>query len=144
MGKVFWEGSALLAPVPPALVTCGTMEEPNVLTIAWTGIICTRPAMTYISVRPSRYSYGLIRQTGEFAINLTPSRLVKAADFLRSTQRCPGGQVCAVRSASAAGTEDLCAHSGGMSGGAGVPGDGKPSAGNPRAVSGRDSGGGRG
>ena len=81
MGKVFWEGSALLAPVPPALVTCGTMEEPNVLTIAWTGIICTRPAMTYISVRPSRYSYGLIRQTGEFAINLTPSRLVKAADF---------------------------------------------------------------
>ncbi len=81
MGKVFWEGSALLAPVPPALVPCGTMEEPNVLTIAGTGLVCTRPAMTYISVRPSRYSYGLIRQTGEFAINLTPSRLVKAADF---------------------------------------------------------------
>ena len=81
MGKVFWEGSALLAPAPPALVTCGTMEQPNVLTIGWTGIVCTRPAMTYISVRPSRYSYGLIRQTGEFAVNLTPSRLVRAADF---------------------------------------------------------------
>ena len=51
MSKVFWNGGALLAPVPPALVSCGTPENPNVLTIAWTGIINTKPPMTYISGR---------------------------------------------------------------------------------------------
>ena len=56
MSKVFWNGGALLAPVPPALVSCGTVEEPNILTVAWTGIINTKPPMTYISVRPQRYS----------------------------------------------------------------------------------------
>lgn len=55
MSKQFWKGSALLAPVPAALVTCGTIENPNVLTIGWTGIVCTRPPMTYISVRPERF-----------------------------------------------------------------------------------------
>ncbi len=81
MGKVFWEGSVLLAPVPPALVTCGTVEQPNILTIGWTGILCTHPPMTYISVRPSRYSYGLIRESGCFAVNLPTASLVRAVDF---------------------------------------------------------------
>lgn len=81
MGKIIWKGSALLGPVPPALVTCGTMEKPNVLTIAWTGIVCTHPAMTYISVRPSRYSYKLIQETGEFVINLPTSAMGKITDF---------------------------------------------------------------
>lgn len=81
MGKIIWKGSALLGPVPPALVTCGTMEKPNVLTIAWTGIVCTHPAMTYISVRPSRYSYQLIQETGEFVINLPTSAMGKTTDF---------------------------------------------------------------
>lgn len=81
MGKVSWDGSVLLAPVPPALVTCGTVERPNVLTIGWTGILCTHPPMTYISVRPSRYSYGLIRESGCFAINLPTAALVRAVDF---------------------------------------------------------------
>ena len=63
MAKQFWKGSALLAPVPAALVTCGTIETPNVLTIGWTGITCTRPPMTYISVRPERYSHDIITES---------------------------------------------------------------------------------
>lgn len=81
MAKVFWEGGALLAPVPPALVSCGTVENPNVLTIAWTGIINTKPSMTYISVRPTRYSYPIIKESGEFVINLTTSALCRQTDF---------------------------------------------------------------
>ena len=81
MSKQFWKGSALLAPVPAALVSCGTPEKPNVLTIAWTGIVCTHPPITYISVRPERYSYGLIKNSGEFVINLTGDDLVRAADW---------------------------------------------------------------
>ena len=70
-----------MAPLPPALITCGTMEKPNVMTAAWTGIINTRPPKTYVSIRPERYSYGLIKETGEVVINLTPEGLVRAADF---------------------------------------------------------------
>ena len=81
MAKQHWKGSVLLAPVPPTLVTCGTMEHPNVLTIAWTGVLATHPPMTYISVRPSRYSYDLIRESGEFVINLPTSAMMKATDF---------------------------------------------------------------
>ena len=81
MAKLTWKAGALLAPVPPALVTCGTMEHPNVLTIGWTGIVCTHPAMTYISVRPTRHSYGIIEQSGEFVINLPTSSMAKAVDF---------------------------------------------------------------
>lgn len=81
MGRVTWRGGALLAPVPPALVSCGTEEEPNVLTVAWTGILSTVPPRTYISVRPQRYSHGLIRAGGEFVINLCTEELVRAADF---------------------------------------------------------------
>lgn len=81
MSKITWKGGALLAPVPAALVTCGTVEEPKILTIAWTGIINTIPPMTYISVRPERNSYPIIRSSGEFVINLTTKSLCRAADF---------------------------------------------------------------
>ena len=54
MSKVFWKGSTLLAPVSPTMVSCGTEENPNIITIAWTGIVNSNPPMTYISVRPSR------------------------------------------------------------------------------------------
>lgn len=81
MSKTFWKGSALLAPVPAALVTCGTMENPNVLTIGWTGIVNTRPPMTYISVRPERYSHDIIAASGEFAINLSTSAMCRQTDF---------------------------------------------------------------
>lgn len=81
MAKKAWKPGALLSPVPPTLVSCGTIENPNVLTVAWTGIVNTIPPMTYVSVRPSRYSYPLIQQTGEFVINLPKRNLVKAVDF---------------------------------------------------------------
>lgn len=81
MGKIFWNGGTLLSPVPPVLVSCGTIEKPNIITIAWTGIANTKPPMTYISIRPERYSYNIIKSSGEFVINLTTSALVKTADF---------------------------------------------------------------
>lgn len=81
MSKVKWNGGALLAPVPPALVTCGTIESPNVLTIAWTGILNTIPPKTYISVRPERFSYPIIEGAGEFVINLPTAALVRAVDL---------------------------------------------------------------
>ena len=81
MAKIVWPGGALLAPVPAALVTCGSLEKPNVLTVAWTGIVNSTPPKTYISLRPERYSYEIIRETGEFVINLSTQALARAADF---------------------------------------------------------------
>ncbi|MBE6839628.1 MAG: flavin reductase family protein [Ruminococcus sp.] len=81
MAKLYWKGSTLLAPVPAALVTCGTMEKSNIITIGWTGIVNTRPPMTYISVRPERYSHDIIMESGEFAINLTTSAMCRKTDF---------------------------------------------------------------
>ena len=81
MAKIKWRGGALIAPVPPAMVSCGNMEQSNIITVAWTGITNTVPPKTYISVRPSRYSYNLIKESGEFVINLTTSELIKRADY---------------------------------------------------------------
>ncbi len=81
MSKIEWKGGALLAPVPPTLISCGSLEQPNVMTVAWTGILNTKPPKTYISVRPERYSHELITENGEFVINLTTEKLVRAADF---------------------------------------------------------------
>ncbi|MBE6623194.1 MAG: flavin reductase family protein [Ruminococcaceae bacterium] len=80
MSKINWKGGALTAPVPPALVTCSDGETDNVFTVAWTGITCTQPPKTYISVRPSRFSYDIIKRSGCFVVNLTTEGLVKAAD----------------------------------------------------------------
>lgn len=80
MSKINWKGGALAAPVPPALVTCSDGNVENVFTVAWTGITCTKPPKTYISVRPSRFSYDIIKKSGVFAINLTTEELVRAAD----------------------------------------------------------------
>lgn len=79
--KEHWKGSVLTAPLPPVLVSCGTSEKPNVLTIAWTGILNSQPPVTYISVRPERYSYGIIKESGEFVINLATQELVRAVDY---------------------------------------------------------------
>ena len=83
MSKQKWKGGALIAPVPPAMISCGSDEagNTNIITIAWTGIINTNPPKTYISVRPSRHSYNIIKNSGEFAINLTTKELVRHADF---------------------------------------------------------------
>lgn len=79
--KEQWKGSVITAPIPPTLVTCGTLEKPNIFTVAWTGILNTQPPVTYISVRPERYSHELISQSGEFVINLTTEQLVRAVDY---------------------------------------------------------------
>lgn len=81
MSKAQWRGATLLAPVPAVMVSCGTMEASNILTIAWTGIINSNPPKTYISIRPERHSYEIIKASGEFVINLTTSPLVRATDF---------------------------------------------------------------
>ncbi len=81
MAKIKWKGGALLSPVPPAMVTCSDGEHDNIITIAWTGITNTIPPKTYISVRPSRHSHDMIKESGVFAINLTTESLVRHADW---------------------------------------------------------------
>ncbi len=81
MSKIKWKGGALIAPLPAVLVTSGTLECPNVFTVAWTGIINTQPPKTYISVRPSRLSYENIKKYGKFVINLVSSSNVRALDY---------------------------------------------------------------
>ena len=82
MGKQIWKPGNMLYPLPAVMVSTGdTKGNTNILTIAWTGTVCTNPAMAYISVRPERYSYGMLRETGEFVINLTTEKLAWAADY---------------------------------------------------------------
>lgn len=81
MSKVIWKPGTFINPVPAVLISCGTMEKSNLLTVAWTGTINSDPAMCYISVRPSRYSYEIIKESGEFVINLTNQDLAKATDW---------------------------------------------------------------
>ncbi len=81
MAKRTLKGGALVCPLPPTMVSCGDMENSNIITIGWTGILNTIPPKTYISVRPTRHSYNIIKEKGEFVINLTPSNLVKEADY---------------------------------------------------------------
>lgn len=81
MAKINWKGGALLGPLPAVMVSCGTMEKANVITVAWTGIVSTIPPRAYISVRPTRHSYNIIKESGEFVINLTPRRLCETCDY---------------------------------------------------------------
>lgn len=108
MGKKVWDGAALLAPVPAAIVTCSVQredgsEEINALTVAWTGILSSHPPKTYISLRPSRHSYDMIKCSGEFAINMTTERLVRAADFcgVRSGRDMDKIEMCGLHTESA-------------------------------------------
>ncbi|MBQ2765799.1 MAG: flavin reductase family protein [Clostridia bacterium] len=79
--KLKWKGGTLLAPLPAVMVSCGTMDKPNIITIGWTGIINSDPAKTYISIRPSRYSYELVKKAGKFVINLATEDLARATDY---------------------------------------------------------------
>ncbi len=72
----------MVYPLPAVMVSCGeTPEEYNIITIAWTGTISTDPAQCYVSIRPSRHSYDIIKRTGEFVINLTTADLARATDW---------------------------------------------------------------
>ena len=81
MAKITWKPGTFVYPKPAVMVSCGTMEKSNIITVAWTGIINTNPAMVYISVRPTRYSYNLIKDQKEFVINLTTKSLTIATDW---------------------------------------------------------------
>lgn len=81
MGKEIWKPGTVLYPVPVVMVSCGTMQSKNIFTAAWTGTINSDPAMTYVSIRPERHSYGLIKETGEFVINLVTEKLAYACDY---------------------------------------------------------------
>ncbi|MBQ3026496.1 MAG: flavin reductase family protein [Alistipes sp.] len=80
--KQNWKPCAIVNPVPAVLVSCGDKPENyNMLTVAWTGTICSEPAMAYVSIRPERHSYEIVKRTGEFVINLTTEALAEATDW---------------------------------------------------------------
>ena len=81
MSKKVWKPGTFLYPIPAVMVSCGNMEKSNIITVAWTGILNTDPAMVYISIRPNRYSYNIIKDSGEFVINLTTKDLVRQTDW---------------------------------------------------------------
>lgn len=81
MSKKIWKPGTFLYPIPAVMVSCGNMEKSNIITVAWTGIINTDPAMVYISVRKERFSYNIIKESKEFVINLTSKDLVSKTDW---------------------------------------------------------------
>ena len=82
MAKQEWKPGNMLYPLPAVMVSCQRPgDKPNIITVAWTGTVCTNPPMAYISVRPERYSYDIIRETGEFVINLTTEKLAETVDY---------------------------------------------------------------
>ena len=90
MAKQNWKPGNMLYPVPAVMVSCQRPgEKPNIVTIAWAGTICSDPAMVSISVRPERYSYDIIKETGEFTINLVTEKLAFATDYCGVNVSCP-------------------------------------------------------
>ena len=82
MAKLQWKPGTMIYPLPAVMVSCGSdINEHNIITVSWTGTICTNPAMCYISIRPERHSYEIIKQNKEFVINLTTKKLAYAADW---------------------------------------------------------------
>lgn len=79
--KVLWKPGTIEYPIPAVMVSVGDMENSNIITVAWTGVICSEPAMVYISVRPSRHSYEIIKKSKEFVINLTTEELAYKTDW---------------------------------------------------------------
>lgn len=82
LGQQIWKAGNMLYPLPAVMVSCKKPgEKANIITVAWTGTVCTNPAMLYISVRPERHSYAILRETGEFVVNLTTEKLVRETDI---------------------------------------------------------------
>lgn len=82
MAKQVWRGGNMLYPLPAVMVSCADASgASDIVTVAWTGTICTNPPMLYVSIRPERASYRLIRESGEFVVNLTTRRLQRACDW---------------------------------------------------------------
>lgn len=82
MSRVDWKPGTLVYPVPAALITCGDIAgEANVFTASWVGTVCTKPPMCYVSIRPERYSYGIIKERMEFGLNLTTASMARETDW---------------------------------------------------------------
>lgn len=80
--KDTWKPGNMLYPLPAVMVSCARAgEKPNIITLAWAGTICSDPVMVSVSIRPERYSYDIIKETGEFVINLTTEELCRATDY---------------------------------------------------------------
>ncbi len=79
--KEYWKPGNMLYPIPAVMVSCGSVEKPNIITVAWTGTVCSSPPMVTVSIRKERYSYDLIKENREFVINLVTKELVKKADY---------------------------------------------------------------
>lgn len=82
MNRQYWRGANLLNPVPLVLVSCSDEEQDNVMTAAWAGTICSDPVMVSVSIRKSRHSHAIIKNSGEFVLNLVSEEMVKAADYV--------------------------------------------------------------
>ncbi|MCM1533569.1 MAG: flavin reductase family protein [Corallococcus sp.] len=81
MSKTILKGATMLAPLPVVMATVGDMQNSNIITIAWTGVVCSQPARVYISVRHERHSYEILKNSGEFVINFVSERLLAACDY---------------------------------------------------------------
>ena len=104
MAKINFKPGNMLYPLPAVLVSCGDIDgESNLITIAWAGTVCTNPPMVSISVRPERYSYPIIRDTGEFVVNLTTEQLLYATDYcgVRSGREVDKWEKCHLTKAAA-------------------------------------------
>ena len=91
--KQNWKPGTMIYPLPAVLVSCGDASGlRNLLTVAWTGTVCTDPPMCYVSIRRERHSYDIIRRTGEFVINLTTEELARAAALCTLPRPSPSGR----------------------------------------------------
>ena len=105
MAKQVWRGGNMLYPLPAVMGSCASAAgEKNIVTVAWAGTVCTNPPMLSISLRPERHSYGLIRESGEFVVNLVTRRLARACDWcgVRSGRDYDKWAECGLTPASAA------------------------------------------
>ena len=108
--KQSWKPGTVLYPLPAVLVSCGAApEEYNMLTVAWTGTVCSDPPMCFISVRPERHSHAIISRTGEFVINLTTRRLAVPSEKVAAPliAESPVNIECRVRQVLPLGTHDM-------------------------------------
>jgi flavin reductase (DIM6/NTAB) family NADH-FMN oxidoreductase RutF len=81
MAKISKKPGTYLYPVPVSLITCGPPDKPNIITLAWVGTLCSEPPILGVSIRPSRYSHGLVKQAGEFAVNVPTAEMVRVVDW---------------------------------------------------------------
>ena len=81
MAKIAKTPGTYLYPLPPSLITCGPVDRPNIITLAWVGTLCSEPPIIGVSIRPSRYSHALVQKSGEFAVNVPTAEMVRVVDW---------------------------------------------------------------